>query len=564
MRRSTYLVTLPDGHEQTLDRDAIVAGIDAGAITGDARVSVAGSRPRRLAEHPAFRKLFPDAKPELPERSATRAGDSVRPRASAPSSSTPRSPRPRTPGDPPVALGASGPVDPISTVRQPEGRPEIPVSSSAATPLPENILQRDAVDIRDLLWAATPEQVVGCRVEAGRAVGLRSAGLRLRQLKARADEATSASDRLRLDECMRIVDAAMRIVTQPGKWRDWQVGVAASGGDLCVGAHAKIPRGDIRASGGRRSVAPPGARREKRRRLVAAGPDVLGKEMLAAAGVEGFEAREIEESGIKRTVPSARAPDADAGDEPEKRAEGALDVPDWLLAPAHTRGDGDALKGPLVWGVGTRAAGMRALGIVAAAGLIGGALIALGAPGGAEELAPAGAPIAALLRMALGLLVCAALFQSVRKEGFERVGWPVDPQDALISAAAAVPGMLLFAALLPVPVPEEGAAMLPVALLLRAVTEWALIDAALTRTLLVEWKETPAAIAAGALMTAAAAGTYAAQWGVDGSALAPIVWGLAVGVPAAWSVYRAGSALPALLVRVVVVVGGSVLGIALG
>ena len=562
MRRSTYLVVHPDGRSETLDRDALVARASAGDIRGTALISIGGGRQRAIAEHPAFAKYFEGAGDALSASGASA-------RYSHPGSpTTPSGPRPvarqRSPMDPPATLRASGaaPATP-----QALGSPELEVSASA-TEFDDAVMAKDAVELRNCLWVATPEQVVGCLPEAGRSVVLRAAGLRQRQLRARIDASTEASDRIRLEEAARCIDAAMRIVSQPGRWRSWQEEVVVTGGDTSVGAFAKIQRGDLRASGAVRRLSDSGASRrtgpQPKRRVVASGPDVLGKEMLAAAGVEGFQTRELDDDAPPRRPGERRRTD-DTSAAPAGASKGASEVPEWLKAPVRLFAKGSATEGPITYGVGTDEAGGKAVGIALGIAFGVGGVLAFGGPGAATELTPDGAPLAALLRLALALLVAALVLHVMRKEAPSRAGWPIVPQDAMIACGAALPGLLLFALFRPLPL-EDGAAlgMLPLALLLRAVVEWAIFDLTITRTLLIETKKREAAIAAGALLSGLYALTYAQVWtSASGSPVHALFWALAVGLPAAWSVYRSGSALPALAVRAVILIGGTVVGTAL-
>lgn len=539
MRRSTYLVVHPDGRTETLDRDTLVALAASGGIDRSAQISIGGGRPRAICEHPAFGKYFEDA-PKVVERSPLDAPARVR------SSGVTRGPEPM-----PEVLGS----------------PSLRVSGDA-TGFDEETLALDAVTLRDLLWSATPEQVVGCRPEVGRSVVIRASGLRQRQLRDRIEASGDAAERIRLEEAARCVDAAMRVVSQPGRWRSWQDEVRVKGGDTSLGAFANVLRGDVRATGSVQRLGDSGATRRMAasgpRRKVARGPEVLGREMLAAAGVAGFETEEVDAQEPPHRTGERRAV-GDASKRASSKVGGVGNVPDWLKAPARLFESGRPTEGPLVYGVGTEQAAGKAVGITLAMAFGLGGLLAFAGPGAAAELTPEGLPLGALVRLAVALLAAALVLHVVRKETPARVGWPVEPQDAMIACGAALPGLLLFALLRPLPL-EEGAALglLPVALLLRAVAEWALFDLVVTRTLLVETTKREAAIAAGALLSGLYALTYAQVWSSEaGSPLHALFWALAVGLPSAWSVYRSGSALPALVVRAVIVVGGAIVGTAL-
>lgn len=622
MRRSTFNVHHGDGRIESLDREALVLAIEQGAVARDARIAIAGAAPRPVVDHPAFGKHFAGrAAAPTPTPRVTPARDaSARPAAStAPDATRPRAhtaPTPSSRATPESAArrnaDAAGPSasvarrrarsaatsevrrQPSSSAsdrstgpsvdgrRTPErdvrtskqaGAPPPPVLEALdlpleATPFEPHELDRSPQRLLEWLRSSPPELIVGCRVNAGRAAVLRSAGMRARQIAEKASATKSAPERMAYDEASRVIDRAVRIVSQPGEWRKYEGRCRTAGKYLSfdafttVGTRSKHDSGTSSRSNGRAKVIGPAPMSDssEARRVSSTAPPKSERELveklpdgslLEASGVAdmlrhmsaGYRIHAAKDESLEGSL--------------EKAKEFAEDVPQSppFYLPPTLGGVEDARPnaGSLHWGVGDADMAVKTVAPVFGAGLVLGIALLASFPEARAELWSGRVPVMASVR-ALLLIACAALGVIViRKEGLVRVVGQPDPLGTALSVGLGALMGAAAASLLPMPLgasPTLGGAI--AVLMIRAIGEWAFFDAFVARTLLCELKSSVLAMASAALAFGVYLNTYAYQWEpATSSALTMPLYAACIGLPAAYAVFRTRSALPALAVRTV-------------
>ena len=603
MRRSTFQVHHGDGRVETLDREALTRAIEAGRVAASARIALAGGRPKPILEHPAFARAFGEEPASRSRAARPPAAEAARPPAAEPQRRTSRSA--------PTTEELSRLRRPSSTREEPaEARPSRPPVASLKpldlplepTPFDEATLAKGAEALLEHLCMLPLEAIVGCRVNAGRGALLRSAGGRARQIAEVASKTKAAGERMAYDEATRVVDRAVRAVSQPSTWRKYASASREAERYLSF---------DEFLDQGKRSNPPSGpARRVKPR----AGAETASKPALSGESGGGAKA-----SGEAGSRPAARKPKAARDAAPPKpsvsrpkasakasrtarpdaaerlpggsllEASGVADMmrhmnegytihaakddsveaslqtplsiyepetkrPFYLPPPLEGGGSARANEGPLHWGVGEDSVAGKTVAPLAFVGLVLTALLMLFFPGAAAELSPEGVPTVALLRSAL-LAVCGlAGIVALRKEALSRVVGDADPEGVGVVFGLSLVMGLAAGTFLPLPVDASGGFGLVLALLLvRALGEWVFFDAYIARSLLCELKASVAAVLISGLVFGASMYTYAWQLNPETmSHLTLPLYTALIGLPAAFAVFRTRSALPALMLRVVV------------